>query len=158
MATNDSDQYVLVHHEYAGLSGFEVNNGPDSTYLISNQISEFLVDEVVKKLAIKAPLADLNKYVGNYTWLGRPNGNPFSSLDHVEVTENKLFLTFMGTGDYLQGNTWEFLCTSLNACLRVTPPPGGNDSNNGATSIKLLDNGNFIFEPIGWELLRVNEQ
>jgi hypothetical protein len=57
--TNDSDQYVLVHHEYAGLSGFEVNNGEQSQYFISNQISGYLEDVVVKKLALKprAPVA-----------------------------------------------------------------------------------------------------
>lgn len=53
METSDSDQYVLVHHEYAGLAGFEVNTGATSSYLISNQLSEYLVDETVKKLAIK---------------------------------------------------------------------------------------------------------
>lgn len=52
MGTEQSDQYILVHHEYAGLAGFEVNTGADSNYSISNQISAFLVDAVVKKLAV----------------------------------------------------------------------------------------------------------
>jgi hypothetical protein len=37
-----SDRYVLIHHEYAGLSGIEQPNGDDSNYEVSNQISEFL--------------------------------------------------------------------------------------------------------------------
>ncbi|MFL5814020.1 MAG: hypothetical protein ACJ763_10625 [Bdellovibrionia bacterium] len=37
-----SDRYVLIHHEYAGLSGIEQPNGDDSIYEVSNQISEFL--------------------------------------------------------------------------------------------------------------------
>lgn len=37
-----SDRYVLIHHEYAGLSGIEQPKGDDSTYEVSNQISEFL--------------------------------------------------------------------------------------------------------------------
>ena len=55
--TSESDQYVLVHHEYAGLSGFEVNDGADSNYQISNQLSEILELQVVKKLPIKKAAA-----------------------------------------------------------------------------------------------------
>lgn len=53
MGTSESDQYVLVHHEYAGLAGFEVNNGEDSQYPISNQLTEYLQNQIVTKLAIK---------------------------------------------------------------------------------------------------------
>jgi hypothetical protein len=53
MATPPSDQYVLVHHEYAGLAGFETNDGESSQYLISNQISGYLEDQTVKKLTVK---------------------------------------------------------------------------------------------------------
>jgi hypothetical protein len=53
MSTSESDQYILVHHEYAGLSGFEVNNGESSDYRISNQLSYFLEDQIVKKLVVK---------------------------------------------------------------------------------------------------------
>jgi ankyrin repeat protein len=41
MKTTDSQQYVLVHHEYAGLARFEVNNGEKSDYSISAQISDY---------------------------------------------------------------------------------------------------------------------
>lgn len=43
MATSNYEQYILVHHEYAGLAGFEVNNKEDSNYEISNQIINGLV-------------------------------------------------------------------------------------------------------------------
>lgn len=59
-STSDSDQYVLVHHEFAGLANIEVPRGDDSHYSISNQISGYLVDQVVKKLAISPPLACIN--------------------------------------------------------------------------------------------------
>jgi hypothetical protein len=55
MSTNEDDQYVLVHHEYAGLAGFESNTGEESQYEISNQISGFLEYQVVKKLVVKDP-------------------------------------------------------------------------------------------------------
>ena len=51
--TSEGDQYVLVHHEYAGISGFEVNVSTDSYYTISNQISAFLEEQIVKKLVVK---------------------------------------------------------------------------------------------------------
>ena len=53
METSDSDQYVLVHHEYAGLAGIELNGSDGSDYSISNQISGYLQNQEVKKLAIK---------------------------------------------------------------------------------------------------------
>ncbi len=54
-ANNSESQYVLVHHEYAGLSGFEVNHGESSAYFLSNQLSEYLVSKVDVKLGIKDP-------------------------------------------------------------------------------------------------------
>jgi hypothetical protein len=53
LALSESDLYILVHHEFAGLSGFEVNGGESSQYPISNQITAYLENQVVKKLAIK---------------------------------------------------------------------------------------------------------
>jgi hypothetical protein len=50
---SESDQYVLVHHEYAGLAGIEKPKGDISDYSISSQISSYLVDTVVKKLSVK---------------------------------------------------------------------------------------------------------
>jgi hypothetical protein len=51
--TAETEQYVLVHHEYAGLAGIEVNIGDSSNYPVSNQISEYLQTETVQKLTIK---------------------------------------------------------------------------------------------------------
>jgi hypothetical protein len=51
--TAESDQYILVHHEYAGLAGFEVNDGEESKYTLSNQITEYLEEQVSKKLVVK---------------------------------------------------------------------------------------------------------
>lgn len=51
-STDDSNQYVLVHHEYAGLGGFEMPNEDDSNYDVSNQLSGYLEEQVVTKLAV----------------------------------------------------------------------------------------------------------
>jgi hypothetical protein len=50
---SESDQYVLVHHEFAGLAGIELPNGDISSYALSNQISGYLEDQIVKKLVVK---------------------------------------------------------------------------------------------------------
>jgi hypothetical protein len=52
METDESDQYVLVHHEYAGLAGFEENQGMSSQYTISNQITGSLEAEAILKLVV----------------------------------------------------------------------------------------------------------
>lgn len=51
---SESDQYMLIHHEYAGIAGIEKPLGDDSTYTVSNQITSYLVDQVVKRLAVKS--------------------------------------------------------------------------------------------------------
>ncbi len=51
--TSDSDQYKLIHHEYAGLAGIEKNEGAASDYDLSSQITEFLTYETVLRLNIK---------------------------------------------------------------------------------------------------------
>lgn len=52
MSLSETDQYRLVHHEYAGLVGLESPRGSDSFYEVSDQITNDLVDETHKKLAV----------------------------------------------------------------------------------------------------------
>jgi hypothetical protein len=49
----DDSQYMLVHHEYAGLADIEIPNRDDSDYYVSDQITSYLVDTIVKRLAVK---------------------------------------------------------------------------------------------------------
>ena len=49
----DTDQYVLIHHEFAGLAGLENPLGDQSTYALSNQISGYLAEHTVRKLVVK---------------------------------------------------------------------------------------------------------
>jgi hypothetical protein len=51
--TQTSDQYILLHHELAGLAQLELPDGAVSHYEISNQIAAFLEDKVVKRLVVK---------------------------------------------------------------------------------------------------------
>ncbi len=50
---NDPVQYRITHHEFATLAGFEKPNSDDSNYALSSQITAFLEDQLIKKLAIK---------------------------------------------------------------------------------------------------------
>lgn len=50
---NEDDQYVLIHHEYAGLAGLEAPNRDDSDYALSNQITSFLANMTVRRLVVK---------------------------------------------------------------------------------------------------------
>jgi hypothetical protein len=53
-ATTESEKYVLVHHEYAGLAGLETNTGAKSDYSISEQLTASLEKVTVLKLAVKS--------------------------------------------------------------------------------------------------------
>jgi hypothetical protein len=88
MNTNESDQYVLVHHEYAGLSGFEVSDGEDSEYVISNQISGYLVDQVVKKLAINPRCDECSDPLSDYR-RAFENASRLKSVE--ELTRNLIY-------------------------------------------------------------------
>lgn len=50
--SSDSEQYKLIHHEFAGLVNVENNEGAASDYVISTQITDYLRRQTVLKLAI----------------------------------------------------------------------------------------------------------
>ncbi len=50
--TSEAEQYRLIHHEYAGLAGLERNIGASSDYVISNQLTDYLVPETVLRLSV----------------------------------------------------------------------------------------------------------
>ncbi len=73
--TSESNQYVLIHHEYAALAKLEVASGSESHYEISDQISGFLENTIVKKLVVRPVLEKTStsslrckngKYEGNF--------------------------------------------------------------------------------------------
>lgn len=51
---NETQQYVLIHHEIAGIAGIEKANLDVSDYQVSKQLEHFLFDQFDKKLAIKS--------------------------------------------------------------------------------------------------------
>jgi hypothetical protein len=61
LETKEDDQFVLVHHEYAGLAGVEVNDGDESKYSISNQITSYIEVRITRQLVVK-PTGALPSY------------------------------------------------------------------------------------------------
>jgi hypothetical protein len=59
-STEEKEKYKLMHHELAGVSGFETNVNEASNYQISNQVGEFLSQASVLVLGIKkiTPIKD----------------------------------------------------------------------------------------------------
>ncbi len=53
MDASSSDQYRMIHHEYAGLIGIEKNIGPNSDYNLSEQLTEYVEPQVTDRLGIK---------------------------------------------------------------------------------------------------------
>jgi Fe2+ transport system protein FeoA len=133
MATPEADQYVLVHHEYAGLAGLEVNRGPASQYQISNQISEYLVDEVEKKLAVKRNtrlsyrLADFNL-------------TPGKAITVAAESEGAATLTLESNGT---------LVVTKNNVAVWSSGSVGYDCKRGSCSAEGTRDGNFIIVSAG---------
>jgi hypothetical protein len=50
---NDPLQYRIVHHEYATLAGIELPDEDSSNYGLSDQITGFLEDQIVKRLVVR---------------------------------------------------------------------------------------------------------
>lgn len=51
--TSEAGQYRLVHHEFAGLASIEKNQGASSDYEVSDQLTYFLKETTILRLAIK---------------------------------------------------------------------------------------------------------
>ena len=82
------EKYVLVHHEYAGLSGFEVNNAEESNYVLSNQLTSFLEEHVIKKLAINPKNTLENKIIEKFL---KEANNPSSQVGKMVAAINEEF-------------------------------------------------------------------
>lgn len=90
--TGAAEQYVLVHHEYAGLAGLEENKTEESDYTISNQLTSYLTVQKVAKLAVqKRPTPAPNQirknfgdFIGTYKILSCENRMNLERRDSVD--------------------------------------------------------------------------
>lgn len=105
--SEDSAQYVLVHHEYAGLAGFEVNTDEESDYRISNQISGYLETEESQKLVIKPPVSQMCNLLSSDLDKELIAAIARNELACIKVLAPLLSLNKpMKIGEYIPGTNW----------------------------------------------------
>lgn len=78
------EQYRLTHHEYAGLAGFEKNDGEASNYALSDQLTGYLDSYVTQRLTVKADQSagdaierNFKNFYGNYEIVGCSTSSDF---------------------------------------------------------------------------------
>lgn len=132
--TFDSDQYKLIHHEYAGLVNIENNEGAASDYMVSSQITDFLSYQEVLKLAVKKNVekSDINSSAKvNFEDLRDTDINLNSRIIFDGVTAKRVFeklKTAIDNGGIVNEDGAmhrEILSTEGTSCVR------SYDGNNG---------------------------
>lgn len=132
MFLNDSQQYVLVHHEYAGIANIEVPNGSDSDYTVSNQISDFLIETSVKKLAVRFSGTKFKSV-------------PENELDDLKRQIQKYSRAYETYQNKSESESWYALQYVENVAYKQSP----EDRVKNATSAKMRVDGNktvLLFE------------
>lgn len=94
---NETEQYILIHHEYAGISDIEKPSGDSSNYAVSNQITAFLEDKNVKRLVVKRAADSYLKVGSLYTF--SIAGSPALGKK-LAVTQQSYGLTISGMAKY----------------------------------------------------------
>jgi hypothetical protein len=135
MTTSQNDQYVLVHHEYAGLAGFETNNGEASSYVLSKQLGAYLNDQIIRKVIVKGP-PDFN--------------DPFDSASCTDpnMSSEETFTKFSGGGTaavaVFRVYTRERWCNNPGGCGNWEKIPNQitySDRNGARKYMMIPDNG-----------------
>lgn len=92
-SVSDTEQYVLIHHEYAGLVDIEQNEGAASDYQISSQISEYLTQQTVLKLAVKKSCDNVSRAKKLALYIINDNLKYFNTTPNnkTSFTEKEIF-------------------------------------------------------------------
>lgn len=157
-ALDESNQYVLVHHEYAGLAGLERPDGGSSVYQISNQLRSYLVSRTEKRLSLNSkalcptvPAGDAANAFGPISgcggnWAVTAAGPDLYRIDIMLSAFKKVGTTIAQKPLELvcHDNNWAF-ATSGNKLYQYT---GLGDANHPAESFAVVgqaDEGTRIF-------------
>jgi hypothetical protein len=81
-STSESEQYKLIHHEFAGLVNVENNEGAASDYAISSQITDFLSEQTVLKLAVKKSGNQVESKQKPICTIHKTHGSNFAGLKY----------------------------------------------------------------------------
>lgn len=88
---NESSRYTLIHHELAGVSGFEVNNTEEeSNYFISNQLTGFM--KVVRQIKLSiVPIYQKDiKTTSNFDPIAKLNEGNQLYLESLDVIKDNI--------------------------------------------------------------------
>ena len=84
LALSVNEQYRLTHHEYAGLAGFETNEGETSNYELSDQLTGYLDSYLTQRLTVKSDQnagdaidSNFKDFLGNYEIIGCSTATDF---------------------------------------------------------------------------------
>lgn len=89
--TNESDQYILIHHEFASMAGLEPPEGDISSYKISKHLSGYLEDH--KKLVIKP-------YQKDFCSIHREKFRRFSLESRIYKEKLKMYEDLAGDAEF----------------------------------------------------------
>ena len=153
--TSESDQYKLIHHEYAGLMRIEKNDGAASDYNLSSQITDYLAYETILKLSVKNEIKKEVKkacsvyirdedqfYLGSYnlTKLLKKKNLKITSRQLAQYTIEKLDFACNGytppKHDIPETDFNIFYCNQMNAKLNLLNTSSGEMLTYNGSSIK----------------------
>lgn len=143
LKTEDREKYKLIHHEFAGVAKFESNNGKEeSKYFISNQISDFLSQEISWKLSIKQAAENTQSYSCTSTT------DKKKSL-YISVGEN-IYVDYWGDKDLVTALIYDFRIENLSTpwmiensdsnCHNNMCPSFSFDFNTKTLTVDLFEN------------------
>lgn len=134
--TSNEDQYVLIHHEYAGLAGIEENDGAESKYYISRQIGDHLKANGLKKL--EHDTEDRSKLKLNVQVVRAIKGLPGWKGDKLSFSGK----TKAGIPCWINFETDDFSDKDDGVYLLAARKPSGVGNDNGwATDMEITGSG-----------------
>ena len=154
-STSESDQYKLIHHEYAGLMRIEKNDGAASDYNLSSQITDYLTYETVLKLSVKNEMKkvvkkacsfyindDIQFQLGSYDLvkLLKKKNLKLTSRQSAQYTIEKLDFDCSGYSlpkhEIIEEDLKVFYCSRMNAELSLINTSTGEKLSFNGSSIK----------------------
>jgi hypothetical protein len=166
--TPESQQYALIHHEYAGLALIEKNIGASSDYFVSSQLTSYLVVQKVLRLAVKAAPQKVFHVTNGRAQRARSEF-PLSHLEQGGLIQIKAPLF----SDIIYGNPNNLACTFYDHSRKIESfesgvrldnrehgreiklPPGRSLKVKGARNVEATYRGNdmnaFVYRGVAIE-------
>lgn len=144
--STESDQYVIVHHEFAGLAGFETNEGQArSNYFISDQITSSLEKVTVLKLAVKNIVGPTSSFRDQFIQAKSLNLEDF--LNHLDPVDSaKVYASWLCQGEDGKFSFWLSARRKDNTNVLYDPYRDHEYRYNARTGTIMIDKYNWILK------------